>query len=232
MINTDRKSIKTWAADDRPREKMISKGKGTLSNAELIAILIGSGNGELSAVELAREVLNAVGDNLYDLSKLSIDELQQHKGIGEAKAVSIAAALELGRRWSVTSPEQRKSISNSQEAYESFLALIDDPTKEHFMVAYLNRGNKVIKVERISTGGLSGTSADPKVIFKNALLKEATALMVCHNHPSGVPRPSAEDKNLTKNLIATGKIFDINVLDHLIIGENSYFSFAEHGLMF
>jgi DNA repair protein RadC len=232
MINTDRKSIKTWAADDRPREKMISKGKGTLSNAELIAILIGSGNGELSAVELAREVLNAVGDNLYDLSKLSIDELQQHKGIGEAKAVSIAAALELGRRWSVTSPEQRKSISNSQEAYESFLALIDDPTKEHFMVAYLNRGNKVIKVERISTGGLSGTSADPKVIFKNALLKDATALMVCHNHPSGVPRPSAEDKNLTKNLITAGKIFDINVLDHLIIGENSYFSFAEHGLMF
>lgn len=232
MINTDRKSIKTWAADDRPREKMISKGKGTLSNAELIAILIGSGNGELSAVELAREVLNAVGDNLYDLSKLSIDELQQHKGIGEAKAVSIAAALELGRRWSVTSPEQRKSISNSQEAYESFLALIDDPTKEHFMVAYLNRGNKVIKVERISTGGISGTSADPKVIFKNALLKDATAIMICHNHPSGVPRPSAEDKNLTKNLIAAGKIFDINVLDHLIIGENSYFSFAEHGLMF
>lgn len=232
MINIDRKSIKKWAADDRPREKMISKGKGVLSNAELIAILIGSGNGELSAVELAREVLNAVGDNLYDLSKLSIDELQQHKGIGEAKAVSIAAALELGRRWSVTSPEQRKSISNSQEAYESFLTLIDDPTKEHFMVAYLNRGNKVIKVERISTGGLSGTSADPKVIFKNALLKEATAIMICHNHPSGVPRPSAEDKKLTKNLISAGKIFDITVIDHLIIGENSYFSFAEHGLMF
>ena len=231
MIENDRKTIKHWAADDRPREKMISKGKGVLSNAELIAILIGSGPGGQSAVELARQVLNAVGDNLYDLSKLSIDELKQHKGIGEAKAVSIAAALELGRRWSVTSPEQRKSISNSQEAYESFLALIDDPTKEHFMVAYLNRGNKVIKVERISTGGLSGTSADPKVIFKNALLKEATALMVCHNHPSGVPRPSAEDKNLTKNLITAGKIFDINVLDHLIIGENSYFSFAENGIM-
>ncbi len=232
MINNDRKSIKKWAADDRPREKMLSKGKGVLSNAELIAILIGSGNDELSAVALAREVLNAAGDNLYDLSKLSLDELQQHKGIGEAKAVSIAAALELGRRWSVTSPEQRKSISNSQEAYESFLTLIDDPTKEHFMVAYLNRGNKVIKVERISTGGISGTSADPKVIFKNALLKEATAIMICHNHPSGVPRPSAEDKKLTKNLISAGKIFDIDVIDHLIIGENSYFSFAEHGLMF
>ena len=228
---SDRKTIKNWAADDRPREKMIAKGKGALSNAELIAILIGSGSGELSAVELARQVLDSVGDNVYDLSKLSLDELMQHKGIGEAKAVSIAAALELGRRWSVTSPEQRKSINNSQEAYECFLALIDDPTKEHFMVAYLNRGNKVIKVERISTGGISGTLADPKVIFKNALLKEATALMLCHNHPSGVARPSAEDRKMTKGLVAAGKIFDIDVLDHLIIGENSYFSFAEHGMM-
>ena len=231
MNNHERKTIKSWAADDRPREKMIAKGKGALSNAELIAILIGSGNGELSAVELAREVLNSIGDNLYDLSKLSLDELMQHKGIGEAKAVSIAAALELGRRWSLTSPEQRKSINSSQEAYESFLALIDDPTKEHFLVAYLNRGNKVIKVERISTGGLSKTFADPKVIFKSALLKEATAIMLCHNHPSGVARPSADDRQMTKTIIAAGKIFDIDVLDHLIIGENSYFSFAEHGMM-
>lgn len=231
MIKTNRKTIKKWAADDRPREKMISKGRGSLSNAELIAILIRSGSEEQTAVDLAREVLDAVGDNLYDLSKLSIDELQQHKGIGEAKAVSIAAALELGRRWSATSPEQRESINSSQEAYERFLALIDDPTKEHFLVAYLNRGNKVIKVERISTGGLSRALADPKVIFKNALLKEATALMLCHNHPSGVARPSAEDKQLTKSIVSAGKIFDIVVLDHLIIGENSYFSFAEHGMM-
>ena len=232
MINIDRKSIKKWAADDRPREKMISKGKGVLSNAELIAILIGSGPGGQSAVELARQVLNAVNDNLYDLSKLSIDELRQHKGIGLAKAVSIMAALELGRRWSITSPKARKTIHNSQEAYESFLTLIDDPTKEHFMVAYLNQGNIIIKVERISTGGLSGTSADPKVIFKNALLKEATAIMICHNHPSGVPRPSAEDRKLTDQIAQAGKILDIIVLDHLIIGENSYFSFAEHGMMF
>ena len=159
MIKTNRKTIKKWAADDRPREKMISKGRGSLSNAELIAILIRSGSDEQTAVDLAREVLDAVGDNLYDLSKLSIDELQQHKGIGEAKAVSIAAALELGRRWSATSPEQRESINSSQEAYERFLALIDDPTKEHFLVAYLNRGNKVIKVERISTGGITATLA-------------------------------------------------------------------------
>ena len=231
MIHTDRKTIKHWAADDRPREKMISKGKGTLSNAELIAILIGSGCGERSAVELAREVLNSVDDNLYDLSKFSIDELKQHKGIGEAKAVSIMAALELGRRWSVTSPEQRKTIRNSQEAYESFLPLIDDPTKEHFMVAYLNQGNKIIKMERISTGGITGTPADPKVILKNALLKEATALVLCHNHPSGVAKPSSEDRKTTRQLIAAGKIFDIKVLDHLIIGENSYFSLAEEGMM-
>lgn len=231
MIKNERKTIKQWAIDDRPREKMVSKGKGALSNAELIAILIGSGGENQSAIELAREVLDAVGDNLYDLSKLSIDELKQHKGIGEAKAVSIMAALELGRRWSVTSPEQRKSISNSQEAYESFLPLIDDPTKEHFMVAYLNQGNKIIKMERISTGGITGTPADPKVILKNALLKEATALVLCHNHPSGVAKPSSEDRKTTRQLVAAGKIFDISVLDHLIIGENSYFSLAEEGMM-
>ena len=231
MIASNGKTIKHWAADDRPREKMINKGKGVLSNAELIAILIGSGPGGQSAVELARQVLNAVGDNLYDLSKLSIDELKQHKGIGEAKAVSIMAALELGRRWSLTSPKERNAINNSKEAYESFLPLIDDPSKENFMVAYLNQGNKIIKMERISIGGITSTLADPKVIFKKALLKEATAIMLCHNHPSGVTKPSAEDKQLTKKIIAAGKIFDINVLDHLIIGENSYFSFAEEGLM-
>lgn len=231
MIENERKTIKHWAADDRPREKMVSKGKGALSNAELIAILIGSRCGELSAVELARQVLNTVDDNLYDLSKLSIDELRQHHGIGEAKAVSIMAALELGRRWSVTSPEQRKAICNSREAYESFLPLIDDPTKEHFMVAYLNQGNKVIKMERISTGGITGTAADPKVILKSALLKEATALVLCHNHPSGVARPSSEDRKTTHQLVTAGKIFDIKVLDHLIIGENSYFSLADEGMM-
>jgi DNA repair protein RadC len=231
MINNERKTIKQWAADDRPREKMIAKGKGALSNAELIAILIGSGPGGQSAVELSRDVLNTVGNNLYDLSKLSIDELKQHKGIGEAKAVSIMAALELGRRWSLTSPEERHTISNSKDAYERFLPLIDDPTKEHFMVAYLNQGNKVIKVERVSTGSITSTLADPKVIFKKALLKEATAVMLCHNHPSGVAKPSADDRQLTQKLVKAGKILDIQVVDHLIIGENSYFSFAESGLM-
>ena len=231
MIKSNRKTIKQWAVDDRPREKMIRKGKGVLSNAELIAILIGSGAGGQSAVELSRQVLHAVGDNLYDLSKLSVDELTQHKGIGEAKAVSIAAALELGRRCSITTAQERDTISNSKEAYEHFLPLIDDPTKEHFMVAYLNQGNKVIKVERISTGSITNTIADPKVIFKEALLKNATAIMLCHNHPSGITRPSAEDKQITQRIILAGKIMDIVILDHLIIGENSYFSFAENGMM-
>ena len=210
---------------------MITKGKGSLSNAELIAILIGSGPGGQSAVELARQVLSAVSDNLYDLSKLSIEELKQHKGIGEAKAVSIMAALELGRRWSLTSPEERLTISNSKEAYESFLPLIEDPGKENFLVAYLNQGNKIIKTERISIGGITSTLADPKVIFKNALLKEATSIMLCHNHPSGVARPSLDDRQLTRKLIKAGKILDIAILDHLIIGENSYFSFAEEGIL-
>lgn len=231
MIKNNRKTIKNWAADDRPREKMMGKGKGALSNAELIAILIGSGCGDLSAVELARQVLANTNDNLYDLSKLSLEELMQHKGIGEAKAVSIMAALELGRRWSLSSPQQRHSINNSKEAYESFLKLIDDPTKENFLVAYLNQGNIVTKIERISTGGITASLADPKVIFKNALLKEATAVMLCHNHPSGVARPSPEDRQLTQRLTKAGNILDIRVLDHIIIGENSYFSFAENGLM-
>ena len=151
-----------------------------------------------------------------------MDELQCHKGIGEAKAVSIAAALELGRRWSSTSPEERLFIHNSQDAYEQFLPLIDDPTKEHFLVAYLNQRNRVIKVECISTGSITNTIADPKVIFKKALLKEAT---------SGIAKPSKEDRQLTQKLVSAGKIMDIIVLDHLIIGENSYFSFAENGIM-
>lgn len=231
MATAENRSIKDWAVDDRPREKLIVKGKAALSNAELIAILIGSGHGEQSAVALAREVLQACNDSLNDLSKLSLEELTQHKGIGQAKAVSIIAALELGKRRSLSAPEERQQIIHSQEAYECFLPLIDDPTKENFMVAYLNQGNRLIKAERISIGGLTATLADPKVIFKNALLKEATAIILCHNHPSGMTKPSKEDKMLTKKLIFAGKVMDITVMDHLIIGEKAYYSFAEHGLM-
>lgn len=231
MIRTKDNSIKTWAADDRPREKMIAKGKASLSNAELIAILIGSGQGGRSAVTLAREILNECDDDLAQLSKLSLEELTQHKGIGKAKAISILAALELGRRRSLCTANERPHITNSQDAYECFLGLLDDPSKENFFVAYLNQSNRIIKTERISLGGLTATLADPKVIFKSALLKEATAIVLCHNHPSGIAKPSKEDKLLTKKLIFAGKIMDITVMDHIIIGDNTFFSFAENGLM-
>ncbi len=231
MTRTARKTIKDWAIDDRPREKMIAKGKGTLSNAELIAILIGSGHGGMSAVELAREVLSATNDSLGTLSKLSVEELTRHPGIGEAKAISILAAIELGRRCRLTAPEERPFISNSKDAYDCFLPFIDNPSTESFLVCYLNQGNKVIKTERISSGGITSTSADPKVIFKNALLKEATAIVLCHNHPSGVAKPSTDDIKLTKQLTMAGKVLDIKVIDHIIIGDECYFSFAENGLM-
>lgn len=231
MNDSTNKSIKQWAVDDRPREKMIVKGKGALSNAELIAILLGSGQGGRSAVTLAREVLASCNDNLAELSRLSIEELTRHKGIGEAKAISIIAALELGKRRSLSSVSERQTINNSREAYECFLSLIDDPSTENFLVAYLNQGNRIIKAERISHGGMTATLADPKVIFKNALLREATAIVIGHNHPSGVTKPSKEDKMLTKKLIFAGKTMDITVMDHIIIGDNDYFSFAENGLM-
>ncbi|MBR4392005.1 MAG: DNA repair protein RadC [Bacteroidales bacterium] len=231
MTRAEDKSIKSWAADDRPREKLITKGKTALSNAELIAILIGSGQGGRSAVALAREVLSNCEDSLVKLSKLSLEELMQHKGIGEAKAVSIIAALELGKRRRLSTPEECLAITNSKDAYECFLPLIENPSTENFLVAYLNQRNHVIKTERISTGGLTATLADPKVIFKNALLKGATAMVICHNHPSGVIKPSKDDKQLTKKLIFAGKIMDIFVMDHLIIGDNTYFSFAENGMM-
>ena len=230
MIRTEHKTIKHWAIDDRPREKMITKGKGSLSNVELIAILLGSGNDELSAVELARKILSESNDNLLDLSRLGIDELTAYKGIGTAKAVGIIAALELGRRWSLSSSD-RRTITNSKDAYDCFLPLIDTFSTEQFLVAYLNQGNRVIRTERISTGGITATYADPKVIFKSALLKEATAIVLCHNHPSGIAKPSAEDKQLTKRIIMAGKVLEISVIDHIIVGENCYFSFADHGLM-
>lgn len=231
MIRTEDRTIKSWAADDRPREKMMSKGKSALSNAELIAILIGSGQGGRSAVALAREVLNGCDNNLALLASLSLEELTRHKGIGEAKAISIIAALELGRRRSLCSLSERQTISNSQDAYECFMELIDDPSKENFLVAYLNHANRVIKTERISIGGITATMADPKVIFKSALLKEATAIVLCHNHPSGATKPSKDDLTLTKKLIFAGKVLDITVIDHIIIGDNTFYSFAEHGMM-
>ena len=228
---TEKKSIKEWAEDDRPREKMIAKGKSALSNAELIAILIGSGNNEMSAVELSRVILDSVGNNLITLSDLTLDDLMRHKGIGEAKAITIMAALELGKRRRAAEANLPTEVQGSKSAYERFLPYINDSAQEQFVVMYLNQGNRLLKMECVSNGGITHAIADPKIIFKIAINCNATAIILCHNHPSGNPRPSEDDRQLTKKFIAAGKLLDINVIDHIIIGNECYYSFLDHGEM-
>ncbi len=225
------KTIKSWAEEDRPREKMLAKGKEALSNAELIAILIGSGNSKESAVDLSRRILHNNSDNLIELSRLSISDLTKYKGIGEAKAISIAAALELGRRRRFSEALDKPSIKNSQIAYEYFYAHLSDLDHEQFWIMLLNNANKVIKLEKIGIGGITGTTADPKKIFKAALENNATSIMLCHNHPSGNITPSNADKTITNNLIKAGHFLEIKILDHIIIGNDNYFSFADEGLL-
>ncbi len=225
----EKKSIKEWAADDRPREKMMAKGKASLSNAELIAILIGSGNSELSAVELSRVILDSVDNNLITLSNLTLSDLMKHKGIGEAKAITIMAALELGKRRRAAEANMPKEVKSSKDTFERFLPYIDDPSQEHFLVMYLNQSNHPLKVECVSKGGTTNVIADPKIIFKNALNLGATCIVLGHNHPSGNPRPSEEDRLLTKKLFGAGKLLDISVTDHIIIGNERYYSFRDHG---
>lgn len=225
------KSIKSWAEEDRPREKMLAKGKESLSNAELIAILIGSGNSNESAVDLSRRILRDNNDNLIELSKLSINDLLKYKGIGEAKAVTIAAALELGRRRRFSEALEKPCIRNSQLAYECFYAHLSDLNHEQFWIMLLNNANKVIKLEKIGVGGMAGTTADPKKIFKSALENNAASVMLCHNHPSGNVIPSNADKQITNNIVKAGQFLEIKILDHIIIGNDNYFSFADEGLL-
>ena len=227
----EKKSIQEWAADDRPREKMMAKGKASLSNAELIAILIGSGNNELSAVELSRVILDSVDNNLITLSNLTLSDLMKHKGIGEAKAITIMAALELGKRRRGAEANLPTEVKDSKDSFERFLPYIDDTRQEHFLVLYLNQSNHALKVECISNGGTTNVIADPKIIFKNALTLNATCIVLGHNHPSGNPRPSEDDRLLTKKFVAAGKLLDINVIDHIIIGNERYYSFRDHGEM-
>lgn len=230
-MSHEKKTIKEWASDDRPREKMMHKGKSALSNAELIAILIGSGNATQSAVELSRTILSSVDNNLIELSNLSLNDLMKHKGIGEAKAISIMAALELGKRRRAADANIDDILKSSKDTYERLLALLDDPQTEHFFVIYLNQNNKILKNECVSRGGITHTVADPKIIFRNAINIGATSIVVSHNHPSGNPKPSERDRLLTKQFVAAGKLLDITVTDHIIIGKESYYSFLEHGEM-
>ncbi|MBE6343274.1 MAG: JAB domain-containing protein [Lentimicrobiaceae bacterium] len=225
------KSIKSWAEEDRPREKMLAKGKEALSNAELIAILIGSGNSKETAVDLSKRILHDNKDNLIELSRLTINDLMKYNGIGEAKAVTIAAALELGRRRRFSEALEKPSIKNSQVAYECFYAHLSDLNHEQFWIMLLNNANKVIKLEKIGVGGMTGTTADPKKIFKCALENNAASIMLCHNHPSGNIFPSNADKQITNNLVKAGQFLEIKILDHIIIGNDNYFSFADEGLL-
>lgn len=230
-LETTKKSIKEWAADDRPREKMLDKGKNALSNAELIAIILGSGNTDQSAVGLARDILAGVNDNLIELSNLTIADLMKYKGVGVAKAISVVAALEIGNRKRLSEALQLPSVRNSKDAYDILDTSITDHSREEFWVILLNQGNKVIKAECISKGGLAGTVADPKVVFKKALENNAAAIVLGHNHPSGETKPSQQDINLTNKLSQAGKTLEIKVLDHIIVGKNKYFSFTDEGLL-
>lgn len=224
-------SIKSWAEADRPREKLLAKGKSTLSEAELIAILIGSGNTEESAVELSRRILNSVGNNLAELGKLDVNDLCKFKGIGEAKAISIIAALELGRRRAEHTVPERESITSSRQAFDMLHPQLADLPHEEFWLLLLNRSNKLIKKHQVSKGGVSGTVVDAKMIFKPALESLASSVILCHNHPSGNRNPSNEDIVLTRKIREAGKSLDISVYDHIIIANDGYYSFADEGLL-
>ncbi len=224
-------SIKSWAEDDRPREKMMLKGRNTLSDAELLAILLGTGTRDLSAVELAQVLLQSVNNDLANFSKYSINELKKFKGIGEAKAVGIVAALELGRRRKETETKAKVKISSSKQVYEHMRSYLSDLQHEEFFVIYVNRANEIVQTKQISIGGLSGTIADGKVIFKQALELCAHGLILVHNHPSGQLKPSDPDRQLTKKMVEFGKYIDLCVLDHLIYTDSGYFSFADEGIL-
>ncbi len=224
-------SIKYWAEDDKPREKLMLKGKAALSDAELIAILIGSGSRNESAVELSKRILKSVDNNLNALGKLSTQQLMNFKGIGEAKAVTIAAAAELGRRRREEESIDLKKITSSKAVYEIMQPLIGELPHEEFWVLYLNNSNKVIYKSQLSKGGITGTVVDVRLAFKLALEHNATAMILVHNHPSGVLQASDADKQTTKQMKQAGHSLSINILDHVLVTEKSYLSFADDGIL-
>lgn len=224
-------TIKSWAEEDRPREKLMLKGKHVLSDAELIAILISSGNSEETAVELSKRILAGAENNLNELSRKSVHDLVKYKGIGEAKAIAIVAALELGRRRKSEDKINREQITTSKDAVDIFQPLLGDKAHEEFWILFLNRANHVIGKNQVSSGGMTGTVVDPKMIFKAALDAKAVSIILCHNHPSGNVKPSQQDTDLTKKILAAGKLLEISVLDHVIVSQGAYYSFADEGMM-
>ncbi len=224
-------SIKNWAEDERPREKLLHKSPAALTDAELLAILISSGTKERSALDLARDILQLANNNLHDLGRLDVAALQQPKGIGEARAITIAAALELGRRRQAAAGVTRPVIKQSKDAAEILIPLLRDLAHEVFYVLYLNNSNKVIRSENIGKGGLNSTVADIRIILKNTLLNNATKIIVGHNHPSGNLKASREDIAMTMKLKESANMMDIKLLDHIIVGGNDYCSMADDGLI-
>tara|TARA_B100000809_G_scaffold260568_1_gene307750 strand:+ start:3630 stop:4328 length:699 start_codon:yes stop_codon:yes gene_type:complete len=224
-------SIKQWSEDDRPREKLLLKGKNALSHAELIAILINSGNREESAVALSKRILASVELNLNELGKLSVKDLIKFKGIGEAKAITILAALELGRRRRGEEALEKKKITSSSSVFELMQPIIGELPHEEFWIVYLNNSNKVLQKIQLSKGGITGTLVDVRLVLKTALQIGAVGLILAHNHPSGTLVPSQADKNITQKLKTAGESIDIKVLDHLIITEKAYFSFTDENLL-
>jgi DNA repair protein RadC len=227
----DKISIKAWAEEDRPREKLSAQGRRALTDAELIAILIGSGSRTESAVELSKRILHHYDNDLNKLAKASIQELSNFRGIGEAKAISIIAALEIGRRRDDTETKAIETILGSKDAYNMMRRHLVDLNHEEFWIILLGRASKVLAKELISKGGLSGTVADPKIIFHIALQHQASGIILIHNHPSGNLKPSQSDISLTKKLSEAGRMLDIQVFDHLIISDNGYFSFGDESLL-
>lgn len=221
-------SIKNWSEDDKPREKLAANGRETLSNAELLGILLGNGTRNKSAVDLARDIFQLANNDLNQLAKLSIKDFCQISGIGPAKAITIIAAIELGGRRK-KAETTNNFIQSSNDAYCYFRPLLQDKQYEEFWVLSLNRNNKILKAEKVSDGGISYTVADPKRIFKSALENSASHLLLCHNHPSGNLEPSSADHNLTKKLIAAAKNLDMTIIDHIIVTDRGYYSFADEG---
>lgn len=230
-INKPSTSIKNWAVGDRPREKLLNKGSASLSDSELLAILINNGNKEKSAVELAKEILKTGNNNLNELGKLTLKDFQKIKGIGEAKSIIIAAALELGRRRQASSFLEKKVIRSSGDLANYLRTSIKDYSYEVFAVVFLNKANKINHFEIISRGGITGTVADPRIILKKALEEDATSIVLCHNHPSGNLKPSRADEDLTLKIKEAAKYFDIVVMDHIIVSEEGYYSFSDEGIL-
>jgi len=224
-------SIKSLAEDDRPREKFLLKGKSAVSDSELLAIIMGSGNREESAVELARRILNSVENNWHRLSQLSLQDLMKFKGVGEAKAISIATALEIGNRRSQQEVIERQQISSSKDAFDILQPHLSDLSTEEFWAIFLNHQNKILYKTCLFRGGIASSVADVRVVFKTALEHFSTQIIVAHNHPAGSLKPSKEDINITQKIKEAGKLLDIELLDHLILTQNNFFSFKDEGLL-